>query len=110
MFMSIVKAKVNGVNILENQIDYMNILKEFSKKLKKLTIDENKLFQKPQWLSEILEKSGYEIFDKQKEFQINSWFDLEKFLFAQYAYYHHTKEKKTTFKIDDDNYLELVFS
>lgn len=110
MFMKIVKAKINGIEIPKKDIRYVSILEELSKQVDVLNIDESKLFQQPAFIQNLMDSAGLVKQEKQQVFPIHSWNDLSNFLFAQYAFYHHSKKRKATFTINDDNYIVLRFS
>lgn len=118
MHIEITKAVIDGVKLKDEEIRFFSVLNLLSKKVDKLVIDETKKQDIPSFLKDLMDitKNSNNVSYKMlgcsgvKEFIINDENDLCDYLFEQYAFYHHRKNPKATFKIDENNYIELSFS
>lgn len=117
MNMEITKAVIDGVKLKDEEIRFFSVLNLLSKKVDKLVVDETKKQEIPDLLKSLIDVTKNTNVSFQmlgcsgiKEYIINDENDLCDYLFEQYAFYHHRKDNYATFKINEDNYIELSFS
>lgn len=129
MFMDIKKAFINGEELNLNQPlseeknNYWVVCDRISQVVDELVFDEDLYIadKLPSFntmterLSEI-KSDGTQIYGTEKpqnanerRFKINNEDDVANFLFSQFRYYHHTKDKKAVFSGDNFK-IHLVFS
>lgn len=115
MNIEITKAVIDGVKLKKEEIRFFSVLNLLSKKIDKLVIDETKKQEIPNLLKSLINETNNVCFQilgcsDNKEYIINDENDLCDYLFEQYAFYHHRKDNYATFKINEDNYIELSFN
>lgn len=97
MFITIEKAIIDGKEIEKDKLDFAEIMEELSKKVETLKLN---------YEDDVI---GRTLEEFEKEYPIENGADLLDYLFLNYRYHHHTKDKKAEFRLGN-SILYLTFT